>query len=734
MAFADKPSSESIEKFTPKEENIIYLCKNIKNQFKEVEIHLYIYSNRTNWKLTTWLDSSQIFFANSFKNFFLSIAIENPQFYNFLIQIIYTYNKFNFLSMPKFIGNNNFLNDYQSCFSQNLRKVQISNFFSGFTFAQLKKILYFSSLTLSNKIKKKNVRKSPILAIAVEICKKRYDDSPSPTIQNKIRKKSSIMKKYYFNYEFIINEFDYLIQKGDSVYFISNNEKDINFLKNYSIEDYNNYCVNNKNLEKEDLNKEEFERDFMRIIKHKIKNYKSFAVYKKKNFFKDFVNLYNEEELENIIDLQNHIIIIGELENFNQITLLLKKYSSRPAILFSQNKITEDEWISIRKNKNSFYYLGSFSNIKHIEKLQIENCFKIIIMPISNKKKLFPDSDTIILARIIQDIYPNTKILMELANENNLKLLDNKPVYLSNKTNSYFNYHFWPNVIKGSVFYSSLFLSFFAKSLYDSSVIDFMKQILGFNNQTKIKEKNNSIFHTVDLSDEITRKFKNFGELMNAILTFYPSITVLGIIKYKKEKKSDLSNTNIKKRLSRRRLTDFSIPIDLKKEKKGSISVFPSFFNSFENINDSSLEYMITNPRITLEINEKDKLFLLGNFKDISQFKFNDISSVYSSCLMLPTNMSHSENSFENSGNSVESEDIIEIKKVPEFYNNVVKRKKIFSLSKITELFEKSKLIVEKIKGNNFKIGENFQIKLQTKDILVSLIKQKDDIYKKIKS
>ena len=156
FAFADKPINVNENSFRLSQENILYICKNIKNNFQNKPLFLYMHFSMEHWSLTDWLGNTQVFYYNLFKNYFLAISIENRSVFNFLSQIIFSYNKRNQFLLPKFLGKNPKLLEFQKGFKQNLQKARISSYFIGFTFGELKKIIYFSFHS------KKNKKKSPL--------------------------------------------------------------------------------------------------------------------------------------------------------------------------------------------------------------------------------------------------------------------------------------------------------------------------------------------------------------------------------------------------------------------------------------------------------------------------------------------------------------------------------------------------------------------------------------------
>ena len=140
------------------------------------------------WKLTDWLQNTEVFYANLFKNFFLGLSIENRPIYNFLSQIIFTYNKRNKFLIPNFMQDNYHLFDFRKSFKQNLKQSKISNYFINWTFEKLKRVIYFSFLNKKSKIK-------PCVVIAVENEEDCNNDNSEDEDLPFIKKKSFIPKK-----------------------------------------------------------------------------------------------------------------------------------------------------------------------------------------------------------------------------------------------------------------------------------------------------------------------------------------------------------------------------------------------------------------------------------------------------------------------------------------------------------------------------------------------------------
>ena len=188
------------------------------------------------------------------------------------------------------------------------------------------------------------------------------------------------------------------------------------------------------------------------------------------------VNLFQEDPKFIFTD---HIVLIGNEKGFYGISKTLRLYSERPIIFFNQSQILPEKWKILNQFSNIFYYYGSYINMNHLEKLQIERCYKVIIIPRDNTDQLFPDAEAIVIARFIEGQYPKKKIpvLIQFSDENSIKLLNQRPSG-NNTKSSYYNYNFWPYVVQGKIFLSSLFYSYFCKTLYNDAFSLFLNNLV----------------------------------------------------------------------------------------------------------------------------------------------------------------------------------------------------------------------------------------------------------------
>ena len=277
--------------FTALQESILYISKNIKNEYPTKEIFLYMFSNLNHWKLAEWLDSTHVLNSNQFRNFFLGNMIENPQIHNFFAQIVYAYTKSNQFLIPKFIEKNSLLLNYQIGFKQNCMKLKLSSFFYEKKFLEIREILYFcyeySSLKFlidNNKSKKKKIKSylmKPLILIGIE--------KDIKNIKKNKKKPSTRKTTTYFDLytksvsEIVINEPDYVISEGDSGTFITDLKFGPileDFILNFSGKDYDDYLKWNNIAFNNDLDlshqKKEFTQKFCFMIE---KTQKRFLIY-----------------------------------------------------------------------------------------------------------------------------------------------------------------------------------------------------------------------------------------------------------------------------------------------------------------------------------------------------------------------------------------------------------------------------------------------------------------------
>lgn len=60
---------------------------------------------------------------------------------------------------------------------------------------------------------------------------------------------------------------------------------------------------------------------------------------------------------------------------------VLRQYSDRPVILFTSEELNSSDWRPIyEKYPNVFYAKGSYMNLKHLDSINVQKAYKILIL------------------------------------------------------------------------------------------------------------------------------------------------------------------------------------------------------------------------------------------------------------------------------------------------------------------------------------------------------------------
>lgn len=489
-------------------------------------------------------------------------------------------------------------------------------FFNGMSFQEAMKIIYFCSVDLSdsfsidyngtNQIKVDNQKKSGLLLIGIE-CK----DSVTDTLH------------------FLINPLNYTIRTDDIGYIIAYDRNQTKSIMNFSTKSpqYNTYSKN-INFFKRFKVKETSPPYINKLASDLNKHFQDWTINKSK-FFKN--NYKNEESAKNlnsqrhipdIFNLNenispkgifiNHIIIKGSLSRLSRIAVVIRSYSERPILLFSEQKENPSEWNKIREAfKNVFYIRGITSNINHITQLDPKKAFKILILS-DNLNNFVLSSENIIFTRIISDFFELTNFLTELSDETHIKYLSINPKYPN------MDFFFWPFFVRGSVHFSSMTMSIIAKTIINKNWISFI-QNLSKTSEKKISDyEQNEKINTLVLSAEVAKEFQMLGHLQYALMTHKPQAIVIAILKTKgKENNNNKFGSTL-----------------LRKKTIGSVSVEPNSQNMISHqisrimSNFYGSEFLMTNPSFLTPLVEGDKVLIIGKLEYNNERKMMENSVI----------------------------------------------------------------------------------------------------------
>ena len=415
----------------------------------------------------------------------------------------------------------------------------------------------------------------------------------------------------------LINPSNYTIRRGDIGYFIAHTQEKVTKILSKVLNDgvsIQRFATINDQFEKEHF--KENNASFIRSLYQNLTN-------RNKNWQQN-IPIYSMKK-DNVFDLNmgdslrgyffNHVIIKGTLANLKNIITVIRFYSDRPILIFSEREVDYSKWKKIKETyPNVFYVRGIQHSLTHISQLEPRQAYKILILT-ETTNSLFLDTDTVVFARILKDFFKIQQMLVELADESMIRFLEIKPKFnlLSEQKEMSF---FWPSFVSGNIHYNSLLMSLAAKSLYNPNWIVLFKELSNprLYKQTKIGNskvvKENSNVCMLKITKEVATTVPNYGKLQYLLMNHEPCIISLALLKKRKSNQAQITNII----LDQIKKSETLEIMDKNKEKL------------FQTVNSIyGTKFFLTNPSYFTRLNPGDKVLVLG-MDDMSQ-KINETTS-----------------------------------------------------------------------------------------------------------
>ena len=309
----------------------------------------------------------------------------------------------------------------------------------------------------------------------------------------------------------------------------------------------------------------------------------------------------------------NHIIIKGSLIDFRNIIKIIRFYSDRPVLIFSENEVDYSKWNKIRETYRNVYYVkGIQHSLNHIKELDPKNAHKILIMS-ETKDFIFQDTDSIVFARILLDFFKIRKVLIELVDESMIRFLEIRPKFdiFSKKQEISF---FWPSFVSGNIHYSSLLMSIAARSLYNPNWIFLLKELSlpkiykdsDLNDDKIIKE--NSTLCMLKITKEMETNIVRYGNLQYLFMSHEPCIIALALFKKRKNNKF-VENKEFN--AMKKNIKEIEI---LNEIRRNQMSAMNTVYGT---------KFFLTNPTFYTKIKEGDKVLVIGMNNMYKKFNEN---------------------------------------------------------------------------------------------------------------
>ena len=402
----------------------------------------------------------------------------------------------------------------------------------------------------------------------------------------------------------LINPTNYTIHHGDIGYFIAHTQEKVNKALNKLIVEGPRgtiYEKINERYERENLkeNSNETIKSIYMNLKKRNSNWKQkIPIYslKKDRIF----DLNSGDSLRGYFS--NHIIIKGTLLDLKNILPVIRYYSDRPVLIFSEKEVDFSKWNKIKENyRNVFYVRGLQHSLSHVHELEPLKAYKILILTEATDSS-FLDTETIVFARILKEFFKVNRILVELVDESMIRFLEIKPKFnlLTELKEMSF---FWPSFVSGNIHYDSLLMSLAAKSLYNPNWILFFKELSNprVYKQTQIGNsrviKENSNIFMLKVTSELANKVPIYGKLQYLLMSHEPCIIALGLLKIRRNNKIGKSNTVNDQNKKGENFKDSDL-------KEKLIKTVKSVYGN---------KFFLTNPSYFTRLRPGDRILVLGS-------------------------------------------------------------------------------------------------------------------------
>lgn len=317
-------------------------------------------------------------------------------------------------------------------------------------------------------------------------------------------------------HEILINPVGYVFQKDDLVFVITNDQSTAELITSYSDN-----------------------------LAYKSTNVSSFAQVALSQNFQTVRTLAKEFHCElsgnAIVDLiqsdmngkiSKHVLVFGYLEGFELLIKAIRVYSEQPICLVNSSD-PDINWEKFARYDNVFFFKGNMMNFQDLYNTGIKDCYSVLILSSTHSGSKSPDSDVILLTKLIEYSFPHVAITVELIDKSFIRFMGSKPT----RKYQQIPYNLWPNVVSGKVYFSSYLDSFICQTYYNPDLLDVILRVMGItkNNNPQKKIEENSIIRTIKVPKfyyEGREAPLLYGELFRDLLHLNPPVLPLGILSH----------------------------------------------------------------------------------------------------------------------------------------------------------------------------------------------------------
>ena len=228
--------------------------------------------------------------------------------------------------------------------------------------------------------------------------------------------------------------------------------------------------------------------------------------------------------------VSKHVLIFGGLEGFEILINALRVYSEQPICLVNYAD-PGSQWEKFARFENIYYLKGNVMDFQDLYNTGIKDCYSVLILSNLTTNSLSPDSEVVLLTKLIEYSFPSTKIIVELINKSYIRFLGSRPSDGLAKL----SYNHWPNSISGKVFFSSNLDSFICQAYYNKDLLDVILRVMGITKSKNLSSKliENSNIRTIKIPKfyfEDQSEPLQYIEILKDLLHLNPPVIPLGVL------------------------------------------------------------------------------------------------------------------------------------------------------------------------------------------------------------
>lgn len=383
-----------------------------------------------------------------------------------------------------------------------------------------------------------------------------------------------------------------------------NTAQEFNFIRK-NFKDENVHLIN---TEPEENDKVDHGNEVLRLKKVRAER-PIVDLFVKRQHFKIWETSY--EELKK--HFKDHFIVFCKEEHLWEFMHAFDNYY-KDIIFFVSDQHPSSKWDIIKRYFSNLIYIEcSYSDHDDLQKLMLEQAKHVFILTWAVENSNVSDSGILPLVKIIEENFEKCKYTLELSDELNVRYLNNKGFDGSEENSkdsrkrkiAYEKVPFrvWPKYAKSDIFFSSSLESLLAISYHNEGLLDVLSKLLG-------------------IGQNDTERYSEINIIQEDLIDDKDDPKAEGLVQIEENSEITMFRYVGEAKLSYEKVFKFFISLP---EPIIPIAVY-RYYHSSDNDQESDLkhksDYIITNPKKELLLNNHDKVICIGKLQTIRLEKY----------------------------------------------------------------------------------------------------------------